>query len=74
MGSHYGVKIRRREEKVLKQQKARYACPSCMKKHLRRQGASLWQCTSCGTKIAGGAYLPETEVGATARKTLAAVK
>ena len=74
MGSHYGVKIRQLERKVLAQQRQNYACPSCGKKSLYRKGSAQWECSSCGTKMAGGSYLPETEVGVSARKTLSSVK
>jgi len=71
MGSRYGVKIRKKEEAVLKQQRARYACPACQKESVKRQGNALWLCKSCGAKFAGGAYAPETAGGVVARKFLA---
>jgi large subunit ribosomal protein L37Ae len=74
MGSHYGVKIRKRENEVLKQQHQLYKCPQCGKKKVQRESYSLWKCRSCGTKIAGGAYSLETSVGVSARKTLASIK
>lgn len=70
MPSHYGVKIRKRENAILKQQRTHYACPSCGKPRIRRQGFALWLCQACGAKIAGGAYSLETPVGITAKKTL----
>ncbi len=70
MTSRYGVKIRKRANEVLKTQHARYPCPSCGKARVERHGLALWVCDSCGAKIAGGAYILETAVGATARKTL----
>ncbi|MBU1197874.1 50S ribosomal protein L37ae [Candidatus Micrarchaeota archaeon] len=70
MGSRYGVRIRKRENAVLKQQHTKYACPSCGKRRVKRRGFALWECTFCEKKIAGGAYALETAVGVTAKKTL----
>ncbi|MFH1199665.1 MAG: 50S ribosomal protein L37ae [Candidatus Micrarchaeota archaeon] len=74
MGSHYGVKIRKREDAVLKMQHARYACPVCAKEAVRRDGYARWGCRSCGAIIAGGAYQLETGIGAAARKALSSAK
>ncbi len=74
MGSHYGVKTRKRETEVLRQQKTLYSCPQCGKKKVRRRGFALWECRSCGAQIAGGAYSLETSVGVSARKTLSSLK
>ncbi|MEK6924318.1 MAG: hypothetical protein AABW54_03715 [Candidatus Micrarchaeota archaeon] len=56
----YGVKLRKREEKALKQKNARHACPKCGKKSLTQGGTGIWNCNSCKAKIAGGAYAPKT--------------
>ncbi|HEV8290227.1 MAG TPA: hypothetical protein VGQ00_04735, partial [Candidatus Norongarragalinales archaeon] len=61
----YGVTIRKRLAAVLKQQQGKYACPNCGKKTLKRESNAIWKCKSCGFKMAGGAYSPETSVGAT---------
>jgi len=74
MGSHYGAKIRKREEEVLKRQRALYECPKCGKKKLHRRGYAKWECRACGAEFAGGAYSPETTVGAAARKILYSAK
>ncbi|MFH1257737.1 MAG: 50S ribosomal protein L37ae [Candidatus Micrarchaeota archaeon] len=74
MGSHYGVKIRKRENEVLKQQRKLYPCPKCGKKSVNREGFGRWCCRSCNTQFAGGAYSLETSVGVTTRKTLASIK
>lgn len=70
MGSHYGVRTRKKETAVKKQQKGKHECPRCHKKKLKNKSYAKWVCGSCGTEIAGGAYQPETEVGAAARKAL----
>lgn len=70
MGSHYGVKIRKRMREVLEVQRSEFTCPTCGKPKVVRRGLALWECKACGVKIAGGAYAMETPVGAAARKTL----
>lgn len=74
MGSRYGVKIRKRENEVLKQQKTLYECPTCGKRKVSRTGFALWKCGSCNSKFAGGAYSLETSVGISARKSLASLR
>ena len=56
-GSRYGRKIRQRIIKAGSQKKFR--CPSCLKMTLRRQSSGIWNCSKCGTKMAGKAYKPE---------------
>jgi large subunit ribosomal protein L37Ae len=74
MGSRYGVKIRKRENEVLVQQRKLYTCPTCGKKKVQRDGYAKWVCRSCKTVIAGGAYSLETSVGVSSRKTLSSLK
>lgn len=74
MGSRYGVKTRKRESEVLKQQHALYLCSTCGKKKVGRKGFAKWECKSCGSVFAGGAYSKETSVGISARKTLSSLK
>jgi len=70
MGSRYGRTIRKREEKALSMQRASYACPICGKKSVKRISNALWKCKSCNSEFAGGAYVPQTAIGETARKFL----
>lgn len=70
----YGVKIRKRERKILDKKNAKYECPQCGKKALKRNGYARWECRKCHAVIAGGAYEPFTTVGISARKALQGVK
>ncbi len=74
MGSRYGKKIRERVKAVAAGRRAKHACPKCGKDKLKREGFAKWRCNSCGAVFAGGAYEPETTVGATVRKTVEALK
>lgn len=70
MGSRYGVKIRKKHDEVTAKSRAVYACIKCGKKSVRKDGYARWVCRSCHTVFAGGAYSPETMVGAYVRRIL----
>ncbi len=61
--SRYGAKLRKLANKAEVSAKSKYECPKCKKKKVVRKGYSLWQCRSCGAKIAGGAFSLTTESG-----------
>lgn len=69
-----GAEMRKRADAVDKQRVARYVCPRCGKRKVKRQGHSLWKCRSCGATFAGGAYSLTTAVGETGRRIIADVK
>ncbi|MFC2174611.1 50S ribosomal protein L37ae [archaeon] len=62
-GSRYGRKIRENVRKVEVKSKAKHDCPQCGKLSLKRVSNGIWQCTKCKTKLAGGAYVPQTGLG-----------
>ncbi len=74
MVSRYGKKIRERVNAVKAARRNKSACPRCGKNKLKRESYAKWRCNSCGAVFAGGAYEPETMVGATVRKTVEALK
>ena len=70
LGSRYGVRARTKLRNVEIIQKAKHNCPSCGHLKVKRISTSIWQCRKCGTKFAGGAYLPRTESGQNIEKML----
>jgi large subunit ribosomal protein L37Ae len=70
MGSRYGVKIRKRENSVLKVKRAKHTCPKCGKQKVKRVSNAIWKCGSCNATFAGGAYSPTTQLGAQAKKAV----
>jgi large subunit ribosomal protein L37Ae len=72
-GSRYGVRARSRVRNVEVVQKAKHICPSCGHQKVKRVGTSIWQCSKCDTKFAGGAYYPRTESGQNLEKALKGV-
>ena len=73
-GVRYGAELRKRAAAVNQQRTARYPCPTCGKKSVKRKGNSLWECRSCGSEFAGGTYSLTTAVGETARRSLEGAK
>lgn len=67
-GSRYGVGIRRRVIKIEAVQKKKHKCPKCGFLRVKRLAAGIYECKKCKTRIAGGAYLPETMSGSIVRK------
>jgi len=62
-GPRYGRKIRDSVRKVEEKSKAKHSCPQCGKISLKRVSTGIWECTKCKTKLAGGAYVPQTSLG-----------
>ena len=69
-GSRYGRKIRKRVSSVETRMRQNHPCPACGRKTVKRSGTSIWECRKCGTKFAGGAYVPQTPSGKTARRVI----
>jgi len=67
-GARYGVKIRKRVKKIELEQKKKHECPYCGKKTVKRKATGLYFCKKCKTEFTGGAYVPETMVGATIKR------
>ena len=69
-GARYGVRAKTRVKNVEDSQKIKHICPSCGHQKVRRISTSIWQCSKCNIKFAGGAYNPKTEAGQNAEKML----
>lgn len=61
--SRYGLYIRKRVKNIEEIEKAYHVCPNCGQKKVKRISTAIWQCRKCGTKFAGGAYIPRTDMG-----------
>ena len=57
-GPRIGRKLREEIRKMEDKQKVT-KCPDCGKK-ITRETRGIWECRSCGVKLAGGAYTPDT--------------
>ncbi len=66
----YGIKLRRRAEKVLARSRATYKCPNCGKIAVKRKFLGVWKCRKCGYEFAGGAWEPLTPLAAHTRRSL----
>ncbi len=70
-GARYGAKLRRRVLDIERRRHEKHRCPSCATRALQREAAGLWRCRKCGLLFAGGAYVPYTDAGRAARRTIA---
>lgn len=69
-GTRYGTRARKRVREIEKTSRAQYKCPSCESRTMKRgSGIGIWECRFCGWKGAGGAWMPETISGRTAKRT-----
>jgi len=69
-GARYGRKIRENFRKIEEKVRAKQKCPQCGKAALKRVSNGIWECSKCGTKMAGGAYYPETGIGRISRRAV----
>ena len=69
-GARYGRKIRENVRKVEVISKAKHICPQCGKESLKRTSTAIWECTKCNTKMAGGAYVPQTGLGKITKRAI----
>ncbi len=60
-GARYGRGVKVAVKKIEEKQRKKYKCPECKKLSLKRVAAGIWECKKCGTKLAGGAYVPSGE-------------
>ncbi len=70
----YGVSLRKRNEAVKKDKKAKYECDVCGKQSVKREGTSIWKCRHCGATFAGGAYSLKTSTGSTFNRIISQSK
>ena len=55
-GARYGRGIKKKINSTEQSSHAKYVCPKCNKKTIKRISAGIWKCRKCNAKIAGGAY------------------
>lgn len=52
----YGKRIRESVALIRAKTAARYMCPSCSRRAVRRSAGGVWSCRKCSRKFASGAY------------------
>ncbi len=58
-----GAAIQKRWTRIMLELKEPHKCPSCASPKVKRSVVGIWQCSKCGYKFAGGAYVPKTKLG-----------
>lgn len=56
-GSGYGIRVRKKLNKIEDSQRKKQKCPYCLKLGVKRQAAGIWICNKCNKKFAGSAYV-----------------
>ncbi len=69
-----GAEIRKRVKAINASKRAKYACPVCGKKKVKRKGFAVWNCNSCNATFSGGAYTATTPVGEAGSKIIEDLK
>ncbi|MCX8174964.1 MAG: 60S ribosomal protein L37a [Candidatus Micrarchaeota archaeon] len=70
----FGAELRKRAGKIDQLRRSLFICPRCGKKKVRRAGNSLFECRSCGSLFAGGAYSLSTPSGEVASRIIGEMK
>ncbi len=68
-GPRYGVTVRKRYIKIVKELKRPHNCPQCGLPRVKRESIGVWTCKKCGYKFTGGAYTSTTKLGIVAKRT-----
>lgn len=68
LGPRYGSTVRKRYIKVITELKKPHRCPQCGFVRVKRVSVGIWSCGKCGFTFAGGAYTPNTKLGAIAKR------
>lgn len=66
--ARYGATVRKRYIEVMKETKKQHGCPQCHTFAVKRQSVGVWKCRKCGFTFTGGAYVPSTKLGETAKR------
>ena len=67
-GPRYGSTLKKKIKDIEETQRKKQVCPQCNRRSLKREEYGIWKCTKCKTKVAGGAYKPNTPSGLEARR------
>ena len=67
-GPRYGATVRKRYNKVIEGLKTAHRCPQCGFVKVRRLSVGVWKCGKCAYTFTGGAYTPNTKLGAVAKR------
>ena len=62
-GTRYGRTVKQKVARIEVQAKAKYKCPYCAAKKVKRKSAGIWECGNCGKIFAGKAYEAGSEAG-----------
>ena len=64
-GARYVVSVRRNAGVALAKKSAKYTCPTCQYRKVRRKAAGIWHCSKCDYTFAGGVWEPFTRASDT---------
>lgn len=69
-GARYGRVSRKRVADIERMMRQDHTCPECEAKAVDRKGTGVWECSDCGYRFAGGAFVPQTPAGMEASRSI----
>ncbi len=58
-----GTSVRKQWTRITMAKRSKHKCPRCSIPAVKRDSVGVWECSKCGYRFAGGAYMPSTRIG-----------
>jgi len=58
-----GMSVRKQWTRITLAKRGDHRCPRCSSRTVKRYSVGIWNCSKCGYRFTGGAYMPSTKTG-----------
>ncbi|MFX0046517.1 MAG: 50S ribosomal protein L37ae [Candidatus Hermodarchaeota archaeon] len=69
-GARYGRSVRNKLFKIQVELRKKHPCQNCGASAVRRVSVGIWKCRKCGVTFSGGAYIPSSNLGEVAKRSI----